>query len=196
MAKTFTKRELEDLLANADLKTRLLTRKKQLSLTEVSILASIALAESSGNPDAMNANSTATGLWQIMWSVWKDDPDMKTIGVTDRNSLKNPERNAQAAIIVYHKQGFKAWEVYNSGAYKKVKDSTPADKLGSAIDTVSDVPNAIKASVNSLGDTFMKIGLNALGITVAVVFIILGFIILSRNSLGKNAVGAITRGVV
>jgi hypothetical protein len=73
------------------------------------IMASIALAESSGNPGATNNNSNSTtdrGLWQIN-SIWGS------------LSTYDPLANAQAAVHVFKQQGISAWSTYNSGAYKQ-----------------------------------------------------------------------------
>lgn len=157
-------------------------------------MAAIALAESSGNPDAKNKVSTATGLWQIMWSVWKNDPDMKAIGVTDRNSLTDPGRNAKAMAIVLRKQGYDAWEVYNTGAYKKfipgADFSIPEGSLaGQAIDRFSPV-----AWLNPVME-WTKQALGQVGIgLLAGVFIILGVVILLRNTAAKAAVNVVAGG--
>lgn len=77
--------------------------------SDAGIMASIALAESSGDPNATNNNSNGTtdrGLWQIN-SIWGS---MSTYDVM---------ANAQAAVAVFNQQGITAWSTYNSGAYQQ-----------------------------------------------------------------------------
>lgn len=74
------------------------------------VMAAIALAESSGNPNARNVDSNGTvdrGLWQINSSNF------------DSDSLFNPQTNAKWAVKVYNRQGLNAWTTYKTGAYKK-----------------------------------------------------------------------------
>jgi hypothetical protein len=73
------------------------------------MMASIALAESSGDPNATNNNSNSTtdrGLWQIN-SIWGS---LSTYDVAG---------NAKAAVQVYNQQGITAWSTYQSGAYQQ-----------------------------------------------------------------------------
>lgn len=66
--------------------------------------------ESGGNPSAQNPTSTATGLMQIMHSVWRE-----TFGVTDRSEWHDPELNIYAASVIRSTQGWTAWAPYNRG---------------------------------------------------------------------------------
>ena len=66
--------------------------------------------ESGGNPNAKNPTSTATGLMQIMHSVWKE-----TFGVTHRSEWTDPELNIYAASVIRATQGWTAWAPYNRG---------------------------------------------------------------------------------
>lgn len=83
------------------------------------LMAAIALAESSGNPDAQNP-SGATGLWQILGAV----------NPADQDQLTNPQVNAKEAVLKYKTQGLNAWTTYTSGAYQQFyQGSTPASSL-------------------------------------------------------------------
>ena len=76
------------------------------------IMAAIAMAESSGNPQAVDHDSNGStdyGLWQIN-SVHDYDPN---------KLLNSPLYNAQAAVAVYNSQGLGAWTTYTNGAYKQ-----------------------------------------------------------------------------
>lgn len=66
--------------------------------------------ESRGNPNAKNPDSTATGLLQVMHSVWAE-----TFGVTDRDEWTDPELNIYAASRIKAIQGWTAWAPYNRG---------------------------------------------------------------------------------
>ena len=76
-------------------------------------MAAIAMAESSGNPNATNNNSNGTvdrGLWQINSVHSQFDPN---------RLLTDPLYNAQAAVAIEKSSGLGAWTTYTSGAYKQ-----------------------------------------------------------------------------
>lgn len=174
------------------------------------IMAAIAMAESSGDSDAMNKNSTATGLWQIMYSLWVKDPDASKLFKT-RDDLKNPRVNAQVARIVYTKSGYNAWAVYKSGKYREFMSNEPVDttNLGDAVGAAAGGIGGAVVNSPSAADKYIApvtrwvtqgfkvIGVAWLGVTL----VILGFIILSmQTKTGKavagSAVKAATKGVV
>ena len=83
------------------------------------LMAAIAMAESSGNPNAKNP-SGASGLWQILGNPFPGDPF-------------NPETNARMAVAKYKDQGLDAWVTYTSGAYKRfLKGGVPPQGAGAA----------------------------------------------------------------
>jgi Transglycosylase SLT domain len=67
------------------------------------VMAAIALAESSGNPSAENSIG-ACGLWQIH---------------PYENGCLNPVLNAHMAGAKLRSQGLGAWETYTNGSYKQ-----------------------------------------------------------------------------
>jgi hypothetical protein len=78
------------------------------------LMAAIAMAESSGNPDAVNPNDnngtqTSWGLFQI--SLGNHNPPSPEWNV--------PAVNAQLAIGKLETQGITCWGTYDSGAYKQ-----------------------------------------------------------------------------
>ena len=94
---------------------------------EAKIMAAIAMAESSGKSDALNDNletgDDSYGLWQINMI---DKPDYKLgeerrgkLGLSDNSELYDPLVNVRAARLIFEEQGFNAWSVYKSGAYKR-----------------------------------------------------------------------------
>lgn len=85
------------------------------------LMAAIALAESSGDPNSTNptdnnGTQTSWGLWQIS----NGDHSQPSPNWSD------PVTNAKLAIGKLQSQGLGAWGTYNSGAYKKYYNgSTP-----------------------------------------------------------------------
>ena len=71
------------------------------------LMASIALAESGGQPGITNRQgSGATGLWQILGNPFPGNP-------------KDPLTNARMAVAKYKTQGLGAWEAYTNGSYRR-----------------------------------------------------------------------------
>jgi hypothetical protein len=88
------------------------------------LMAAIALAESSGNPGALNTTDnggtqTSVGLWQVSTGTHQYPSAWAT-----------PEGNAKEAVAKYKSQGLGAWGTYTSGAYRQFyKGGTPASSL-------------------------------------------------------------------
>jgi hypothetical protein len=87
-------------------------------------MAAIALAESSGNPNAKNPNDnngrqTSWGLWQISDGTHNEPVP----------NILDAKINAQEAVKKYKgPQGIGAWGTYSSGAYKQfMKGNVPPD---------------------------------------------------------------------
>lgn len=78
------------------------------------LMAAIALAESSGNPNA--TNPTDNGGRQTSWGLWQISNGTHS---SVSPSWNNPVTNAQLAIQKLNTQGLTAWGTYDSGAYKK-----------------------------------------------------------------------------
>ena len=94
---------------------------------QAKIMAAIALAESSGRANALNddinTGDNSYGLWQINMI---DYPDYKLgeerrgkLQLKDNDELFNPAVNVRAAKMIFDEQGYDAWSVYKTGAYKK-----------------------------------------------------------------------------
>ena len=81
---------------------------------DLKIAVAIALAESSGNPNALgDLNITpggSVGLWQVNL---KFHPEYTT------DQLRDPQTNANAAFAVYQEAGnsFTPWSTFKNGAY-------------------------------------------------------------------------------
>jgi hypothetical protein len=77
------------------------------------VMAAIAEAESSGNPNATHTNSNGSvdsGLWQINTA----NSDV----IAQYGNVFDPASNAKMAYAIYKQQGLTAWTTYTSGAYK------------------------------------------------------------------------------
>lgn len=87
-------------------------RQAGFSGTDVPIAVAVALAESGGNPHAVNRNDTggtqSFGLWQIN-SVHSS--------LLASGDWRDPASNARMAFAVFQRQGWRAWGVYNSKKY-------------------------------------------------------------------------------
>ena len=91
---------------------------------KIPTMVAIAMAESSGNSEAHNAKypDDSYGLWQINML---DEPGYELgkerrekFGLSSNEELKDPLTNAKVAYEVYKAEGYDAWSVYKSGAYK------------------------------------------------------------------------------
>jgi hypothetical protein len=88
------------------------------------LMAAIALAESSGDPGALNqtdngGTQTSVGLWQVSSGTHQYPSAWAT-----------PQGNAAEAVAKYKSQGLGAWGTYTSGAYQQYyKGGTPASAL-------------------------------------------------------------------
>jgi len=81
------------------------------------LMAAIALAESSGNPQAVNPNDTnGRGGTQTSWGLWQISNGTHQQPVS---GILNPLTNAQQAVAKLHSQGLTAWGTYDSGAYEQ-----------------------------------------------------------------------------
>jgi hypothetical protein len=100
---------------------------------DLNVAVAVAMAESSGNPNAYNPETAAGtpsgkgsfGLWQIYLNAHPEFAGQ---------NLYDPQTNANAAYSIYSASGgFTAWSTYNSGAYQAYLQApyapTPADTL-------------------------------------------------------------------
>ena len=99
---------------------------------QAKIMAAIALAESSGKVRALNDDTEtgdlSYGLWQINmidYPTYKlGEERRKQMKLKDNNELYDPAVNVRAAKMIFDQQGYDAWSVYKSGAYKKFLPKT------------------------------------------------------------------------
>jgi len=87
---------------------------------DAATMAAIAMAESGGNSKAHNKvpPDNSYGLWQINMIGALGPERRKEYGIESNDQLFDPATNARAAKKVYQSQGFGAWTVYKTGAYK------------------------------------------------------------------------------
>jgi TP901 family phage tail tape measure protein len=123
------------------------------------IMAAIALAESAGNPMAHNKKypDNSYGLWQINMLGGMGPERRRQFGIQSNEQLFDPAVNARAAKSVFDSQGFGAWSVYRSGAYKQFlgKDAevggVDSMQIANAqIDAANDLRSRQEAATDSL----------------------------------------------
>lgn len=130
-AQTYTYAQLEGLWINAGGSPAL-----------APVMAAIAEAESGGNPQAVNSQSQATGLWQI--NLGAGNGKFVPGGAAQAT---NPAANASAAVAIEKAQGLGAWTTYTSGAYKQfISGSTTPDTNVPGIATLASSSSSSAAS--------------------------------------------------
>ena len=77
---------------------------------EVDTALCIIRHESAGDPEADNPRSSATGLFQILASLWGPHFDVSTA------ELLEPHVNVDLARDIWEKQGWGAWSPFERGA--------------------------------------------------------------------------------
>lgn len=85
------------------------------------LMAAIAMAESGGNTEAVNA--TDNHGTQTSWGLWQISDGTHNQPVAD---ILDPVVNAQQAVAKLHSQGLTAWGTYDSGAYRQFYDPSVA----------------------------------------------------------------------
>lgn len=163
-------------------------------------MAAIAMAESSGNPAAMN--KTDNGGRQTSWGLWQVSDGTHNM---PRANILDPNVNAQAAVAKYKEQGLRAWGTYTSGAYREFlkngvdpnSNGIPSGSTSTATDAslTGDIGgaigeglgNAFKALLQPLISTFIWGSEIALGMGLMLGGIIV-FVI--NTNAGKNAISS------
>lgn len=100
-----------------------LAKQAGFSDQEAAIMGAIGAAESSGNPRAHNPDAStgdnSYGLWQINMLGNMGPERRRQFGIENNEQLWDPSVNAKAAKAIFDQQGFNAWSVYKSGAYRQ-----------------------------------------------------------------------------
>jgi len=98
-----------------------LLQRKGVDPKKIPTMTAIALAESSGRPQAFNPTGLdkSYGLFQVNMYGGLGPARMKQFGLKEEKDLFNPEVNVDAAKKILESQGLGAWSVYKSGKYKQ-----------------------------------------------------------------------------
>jgi tape measure domain-containing protein len=101
------------------------------------IMAAIAMAESGGRSSAFNGNAAtgdkSYGLWQVNMLGAMGPERRRQFGIGNNAQLFDPATNAMAARRVFQSQGFGAWSVFRSGAYRQfLPNAMQAQPMGPA----------------------------------------------------------------
>jgi tape measure domain-containing protein len=123
---------------------------------DAAIMAAIAMAESSGNPRAHNPNypDNSYGLWQINMLGGMGPERRAAFGINSNEALFDPATNAAAAKKVFDWQGFGAWSVYSSGAYRQFLDETRS-AANAPVAPGATVPRAETAQAQELANNIL-----------------------------------------
>ena len=107
-------------------------------------MGAIAMAESGGKVRALNSKppDLSYGLWQINMIGGLGPERRRQLGLSGNEQLYDPATNARAARAIYQQQGFGAWSVYRSGAYRRYLDAARAG----ANTTLGGVPSGTRGS--------------------------------------------------
>ena len=176
-----------------------LTRKQLLELAQeagfndqAATAAAIAMAESSGNPDAVNS-VPCYGLWQINMSGTMGPDRRKKLGLTSDKQLLDPKTNARAAKLVYDEQGWQGWTTYTSGKYKEFSFdatgpiTTPVPgTVGGELATIGESGIGEGSPIDKLTDVLRQSVLTTIVFVLALVITIAGMVILARKPIGAG----------
>lgn len=152
------------------------------------LMAAIALAESGGHPQSVNA--TDNNGTQTSWGLWQISNGTHNQPVAN---ILDPNVNAQAAVAKYRSQGLGAWGTYTSGAYKQYLGGNAAT-LASASSMAGTLTNTC-TPVISLGPIGTLLNscqaqeiVGALLMGIGAVAVVVGFgVILADVGLRKSA---------
>lgn len=158
-----------------------------LTNMQAQIAASIAMAESGGDTNAINSSNVeySVGLWQINTFA---HPQYSI------NQLKDPSYNASAMYAVSSGgTNWNPWTTYTNGAYKKFVGNLGTVSGGGASGTGSAIDTILSGSVDTLSSTvkanpvaFTAVG-SAWKYILAYTIAILIFVFIARFEAGYNA---------
>ena len=135
-------------------KLRDLAKSVGFSGQQAEIMAAIAMAESGGRATAHNPNAStgdnSYGLWQINMLGGMGPQRRRAFGIRNNEQLFDPATNARAARQVYESQGFGAWSVYRSGAYKQYLGGNPGFSGGTNSAQLADAAASVRPTAPNL----------------------------------------------
>lgn len=87
-------------------------------------MTAVAMAESSGNPNALNDNprtgDLSYGAWQINMKGGMGPERRSALGISSNEELFDPAVNARAAKMLFDQRGFQPWEnTYGNANYQR-----------------------------------------------------------------------------
>jgi hypothetical protein len=119
------------------------------------LAAAVAMAESGGNPNALNNNSgtgdLSYGLWQINMIGTLGPSRRREFGIQSNSALLDPVTNAKAAVKVSNGgTNFSAWTTFTSGAFKKfLNGSVPPNQASGGTSGPTDTLASFQSDVVS-----------------------------------------------
>lgn len=121
---------------------------------DATVAAAVAMAESRGDPTAVNTSSNCIGLWQVNANVHRQ---------YDPTRLKEPAYNAAAAYAIWKGSGWGAWTTHTGGQYKQFLDGTDSGEV-----------SATTAALPGLGTVDALAGLTDLKFWIRAVMVLTG----------------------
>jgi hypothetical protein len=190
-------------LKGSDIET--LAKVAGFSGKDADIATAVALAESSGNPNAhkQSGRDDSYGLWQINMLGALGPDRRKRYSIGSNTDLFRPDENARVAYAIYKDAGhkFNSWSTYTNGAYKDHMGETEGLDVipGSGGDSLrgqglGDQFSGVTSAINNVGQNLFKGLADVVGVILAVVLLIGAIVILAMQSkTGKSAVKGVTK---
>ena len=135
-----------------------LLQQQGVAKEKIPTMTAIALAESSGRPQAFNPQGLdrSYGLWQINMHGGLGPARMKQFGLKNEKDLFDPTTNAKAAKQILGSQGLPAWAAYKSGKYKEYLPQAQKAAQGLGAVPAEQKPQEISAAPG--GNTYIIYG--------------------------------------
>ena len=137
-----------------------LLQQQGVEKTKIPTMTAIALAESSGRPQAFNPRGLdrSYGLFQVNMHGGLGPARMKEFGLKSEKELFDPTTNVKAAKQILGSKGLGAWSVYKSGKYKEFlpQAQQASQGLGQPSHETAQKPQEISAAPG--GRTFIIVG--------------------------------------
>ena len=141
-----------------------LLQQQGVAKEKIPTMTAIALAESSGRPQAFNPRGLdrSYGLFQVNMYGGLGPARMKQFGLKSEKDLFDPTTNVKAAKQILESQGLGAWSVYKGGQYKQflpeAQKATAA--LGQSQAPQPETATRISPTPLLFGDTIPKVDPN------------------------------------
>lgn len=166
--------------------------------SDVNIATGVAMAESGGETTAHNSKppDDSYGLMQINMIGALGPDRRKKFGISKNDELFDPQKNMDAAYIVWKGSGWNAWTTYKNGAYKKFSDDAGSSGVGDVAAALTP-EQGIGSALNAVGLNIFRSLSNVIGVIVAAVLLIAAVVIFAMQSkVGKKAVKSVAGKVI